>query len=507
MRLKYVWAATSVQKSVLTMTTFKLGLVIFACLVCANTYVRAQTPICFNFRNPIEKAQCLLKSDRNPVVLPRNFKSLLSESVYESDLISWRDDSGVRLHFEYVRRMRGGGHIGGPLKDRIPAQYFVIHSVTPGSSSTISEEESDLRILHQHEVRAERGRINLNALHESGLFHVYAFRDGRSVTVADFIDVRRTSNLVTSGIDPRLFTHVGVEVPSSNSPSNILSFTEAQAQTLALVYVVASIRAERWLIPAFHSSLEPTFKHYQIEPNSLWLWDYEIGQLIQLLDSTSFKKYEAEYVRYLGIAERKVGEIKGQLKLIRRPLPNGSAIEGYNANDVKQVFARNKTELLEGLNNEEFAGIRAYINRYYPSPESLPTFQVNTKSGSYPSELTYTRVSNPTTVIQDPIILVTTVDNSLKTIRAILSTLYKNKEAIDFEVTSVPSGATVTLKADGGKSRTADTNSRITNFFRGIYTYSITKEGFKTISREINLMHERGTRLECTFAINSCVIR
>jgi len=34
------------------------------------------------------------------------------------------------------------------------------------------------------------------------------------------------------------------------------AFTPAQYERLALLYVIASVRAERWLVPAFHAAID-----------------------------------------------------------------------------------------------------------------------------------------------------------------------------------------------------------------------------------------------------------
>lgn len=70
--------------------------------------------------------------------------------------------------------------------------------------------------------------------------------------------------------------------------------------------------------------------------------------------------------------------------------------------------------------------------------------------------------------------------------------------AVDLRVTSVPEGASVSLATlRTSPARTTATNASLTNVYRGYYRYTVSKNGFKTISGDLNLVDERGTLLRC----------
>ena len=44
------------------------------------------------------------------------------------------------------------------------------------------------------------------------------------------------------------------------------AFTAAQYDRLALLYVIASVRAERWLVPAFHAAIDAEIANGHDDP-------------------------------------------------------------------------------------------------------------------------------------------------------------------------------------------------------------------------------------------------
>src|SRR6516225_10046258 len=44
------------------------------------------------------------------------------------------------------------------------------------------------------------------------------------------------------------------------------AFTTAQYDRLALVYIIASVRAERWLVPAFHAAIDAQIPNGHDDP-------------------------------------------------------------------------------------------------------------------------------------------------------------------------------------------------------------------------------------------------
>ena len=60
-------------------------------------------------------------------------------------------------------------------------------------------------------------------------------------------------------------------------------FTDAQLERLALVYLAASVRSEKWLIPAYHSPIDLGFPDAHDDPQhfSLEMWGRKLRELIE----------------------------------------------------------------------------------------------------------------------------------------------------------------------------------------------------------------------------------
>jgi len=74
-----------------------------------------------------------------------------------------------------------------------------------------------------------------------------------------------------------LFLHVELVQPRRRAPGRrgrndaqapTPGFTAAQYDRLALLYVIASVRAERWLIPAFHGPIDATIRGGHDDPQN-----------------------------------------------------------------------------------------------------------------------------------------------------------------------------------------------------------------------------------------------
>jgi hypothetical protein len=69
---------------------------------------------------------------------------------------------------------------------------------------------------------------------------------------------------------------------------------------------------------------------------------------------------------------------------------------------------------------------------------------------------------------------------------------------VDLRVQSEPTEARFEIMALGGlRPAVTATDSVLTNFYRGLYSYAVAKNGFKTVRGEVNLVDQRGTNLTC----------
>jgi hypothetical protein len=219
---------------------------------------------------------------------------------------------------------------------------------------------------------------------------------------------------------------------------------------------------------------------------------------------------ETELSQQLLNAENRFTESIKQLTTTRGTLPDGGTLEGYNVTQVKQVIEQGKSVLLEHLEEPAFSGFKAYANRFYPLANNLVTFPIkpdqklgrsDLKVKELRTEMTTTRshfVYQETQEDKEHVLATPgSVDAAIAAVVSFFGKLRGNIKAIDLSVISEPDEAGVELKTELGKLRTTSTNSKFTNVFRGLYTYTVRKNGYKGIQKELNLIDEEGTILKC----------
>ncbi|MCT4534385.1 MAG: hypothetical protein N4A52_03555 [Halodesulfovibrio sp.] len=153
--------------------------------------------------------------------------------------------------------------VGGALGLRVsrargePAVYFVVHD-SNGPDFGSRRFSPDINVS-----------ARINDLHQFGRrWHVLIGRNGESATLIDFFSPLRSTYFETRGSAAQKkgrFLHVGLLQPirtyakDTVKKQNALipqpAYTNDQYRRLAQVYVIASFRAERWLIPAFAAQL------------------------------------------------------------------------------------------------------------------------------------------------------------------------------------------------------------------------------------------------------------
>lgn len=164
----------------------------------------------------------------------------------------------------------------------------------------------------------------------------------------------------------------------------------------------------------------------------------------------------------------------------------GNSADAFDAEVIFASVRSSKSELLRQLQEPQYDGMRAYIDKFYLTTESIMTF---------------TAPSHPR-----PLILRNTKEDVFHNMYAFLDKIEKVSKlryCIDLRVVSFPSAASVELSAGGAKKGEATTEKVFSNVYRGYYDYVIQKPGYKTVSGAINLVDEEGTLLECTLHRNN----
>lgn len=221
---------------------------------------------------------------------------------------------------------------------------------------------------------------------------------------------------------------------------------------------------------------------------------------------------EVELSQELTNAENKFTEEVKKLVVVKGTLPDGGTLEGYNVNQAKQTVERGKLWLVEYLGDPSFAGITAYVNRFYPLADNLVTFQIRAehqlgrldlKKKHMRLEMSYLTRNHFVRQPQDVLATTGSVDAAIAAVFSFFAKLRANVKAINLSIVSEPDEAGVELKTGRGRGRTTSTNSKFTNVFRGLYTYTIKKNGYKDIHQELNLVDEEGTTLKCKLYLSN----
>jgi len=128
--------------------------------------------------------------------------------------------------------------------------------------------------------------------------HVFINRVGASTTKVQFRTPFRATKFELQALGVRgkgLFLHIELIQPRQRHPSggsrnDALApdpgFTESQLDRLALVYIGASTRAGRWLIPAYHAVLDTGFSDAHDDPQAfdLALWATRLKLLLESIE-------------------------------------------------------------------------------------------------------------------------------------------------------------------------------------------------------------------------------
>jgi hypothetical protein len=159
------------------------------------------------------------------------------------------------------------------------------------------------------------------------------------------------------------------------------------------------------------------------------------------------------------------------------PLPPSAPRIGtvYDVRQVQSILGDAKRQALVELDGPDLEPLRLYVEKRFPTGEQLPVQRYEWNPGGLVSADSVRSVSSDVTRFYD----------SLKTLKAI---------AVDLKVSSRPTEAAVTVTAIT-KKVTATTDSTM-NLFRGLYSYTILKPGFKVVTGELDLVNDsRG--LDC----------
>jgi hypothetical protein len=234
-----------------------------------------------------EQAQCLTRAVRRGAVIGApTLIAFLRERVGRPTGIS-----RPRLSAYLAELDVDPARLGGPIADPVSARYFIIHDT---SMPNCSEADFSARLCPARGVMppdrdtprwaAIAGFFGHPKAFPDRIAHVFIDRIGDSMTEVPFDDDIRTTKFEScSDTEAKRGLFIGLEniqprigapaVPAPGKKANDLiapvpGFTPAQYRRLALLYVTASVRHGRWLVPAFHAVLDSLYADGHDDPQN-----------------------------------------------------------------------------------------------------------------------------------------------------------------------------------------------------------------------------------------------
>jgi hypothetical protein len=215
--------------------------------------------------SPVEQARCLLRFvkragnvDDVPADLPAVLETFLAAPAT-------MDITRAQVRQYLKRHDIPESHVGGSLDKPVSransnheeaplARYFLIHD----TSTKLKAGET----FDPNFINTARWSGNKLSHLERGKTHIYITRLGETLTDTVYqIAWRATRFELRDTIYRGLCLHHELVQPrmgrgSSDVESPNPGFTQAQYERLALQYIIASVRRESWMIPAFHCVLD-----------------------------------------------------------------------------------------------------------------------------------------------------------------------------------------------------------------------------------------------------------
>jgi hypothetical protein len=263
----------------------RITLVCLLLVFLSGTVWAQQCP--FDSTDENQLARCLIRPvsrggnvGQTPATLPDVLIDLIGKPI-NIDLVKLRQhltDSGI-----------SESAIGGTLiQDTTKVRYFVIHDT---SSPEIGGADFP---ANMNDATWVSNKLS-NWLSTSAPVHMYVNRVGQSATKTNFSAVARGTKYEfgrdIANLQQRqqarqrrggLFVHIELIQPRRKSNPNTFfdlgptpGFTQEQLDRLALLYIAASYRSKRWLLPAFHASVDATIADAHDDPQnfdiSTWL--------------------------------------------------------------------------------------------------------------------------------------------------------------------------------------------------------------------------------------------
>jgi len=319
------------------MAKYVLVLSVLLLVTTSLSVVRGQAPascgfdkntLKFSGASELDQAKCLLRKvneggdlGEKLQTLPEPLESLIGRPVAANEAAHTELKSRLRSYLvaQHIDDTMIGGSLDDPLsraRNNNPAApfatYFVIHDTSTPNMCDVPEFPAD---VNESTWEWKNTKWNdVTRYKNSNEAHLYITRNGDSVAASQrtFATPWRATKIEGPNNDVRakgLFLHIEnvqprrcAEQPASrcytiNPQTHVREcredskvgpnpgLSDAQMERLALVYVAASLRRNRWLVPAFHAALDAGISGGHDDPQNFDLarWANKLCSLLQTL--------------------------------------------------------------------------------------------------------------------------------------------------------------------------------------------------------------------------------
>ncbi|MFZ5734388.1 MAG: hypothetical protein ACOY4O_16750 [Pseudomonadota bacterium] len=208
-------------------------------------------------------------------------------STFLENLVDTTAPSGGSVQ-AYLRSLGvDATQVGRPIGPAVQAKYFVIHDTSSPDCSELDKERSAacpergvFPAIINDESWSENRRF-LGHTPSNAPAHVTTNRSGQSVHLVDYAVHKQAMKFEGCNIaaTKNVFIHVENIQPRISRPPQPTkriepfvapdpAFGPRQYDRLALVYMVASARRGRWLIPAYHGVIDHLYKNGHDDPQN-----------------------------------------------------------------------------------------------------------------------------------------------------------------------------------------------------------------------------------------------
>ncbi len=232
--------------------------------------------------DPVEQAKCLMRgmdATRNLAPALEGLPPALASRIGQDSGLPSRERLSTYLSKEnlewdfaaYLWQPVSRAHDNDP--DAPLTRYFVIHDTSGpnyGGRSFPADTDVSTKINNLDNFKCSDGwgkaHVVVNRSGGMLLDHDFAipWRETRFEQAANFAGALKGLFLHVELIQPRRSEAGRGRRNDAQSPNP--GFTAAQYDRLALLYVIASVRAEHWLIPAFHAAIDAGMRNGHDDP-------------------------------------------------------------------------------------------------------------------------------------------------------------------------------------------------------------------------------------------------